>query len=514
MQTARKGNGLYYMENNDFKFKNMYDGLDEKKLARKRMKNKLGNVVGLIITCLILLTVTGLATAYYYKSLRYKDHFYNLSYINGIDVSGMTEEQVEKILKDKVEDYSIEITYPDGQKGTMTREDIKLTYVSDGSVKRLLKEQNYLLWGKGPIGIKSEYTAPEAYTYDKDVLTKSLKKMPQFQKDKIKDSRNAFMKKDKKENKIIIVNEIEGNHIKKDEFVEALCAAIDKREATISFDDSIYMKPSIYRTNKKLKARVKDLNDFLKTKIVLTLQDGDKYKITRKKLINWLSKDKKKKNWFCINDKELKQRSLEEAAKLADCEDSYFYSYPFKSTRSGTIEVGCSEYGWTIDQHEEADLIYKAVKNRKSENRKPTYSEFDQAPVGDSYIEIDIPNQEVFMYIDGKQILDAYCVSGTDTIPDRRSDRGLFYVDWKVTDHVMKGAINPETGQPSYESHVNYATYYNGGEALHDASWRSEFGGSTYLYSGSHGCINMAYNDAKTVYENAYVGMPVIVFSY
>lgn len=501
------------MENNNFKFNKMYEGISEKKLSRKRRRNKITNIMGLTFATLIIVAFTALAVAYYYKACNYKDKFYGNSYINGMNVSGMTEAQVEELLKKKVEDYSIEIVFPDGAKQTLSPEAMGLTYAPDGSVKKLMKEQNFLLWIKGPLKIKSEYTASEGYTYDKEVINKSLYKMPQFQKKHITDSKNAYMKLNK-DNKFIIVKEIEGNHIKKDEFLQVLYQAIDKKDASMSIDDSYYMKPSVYRDNKKLTAQVKDLNNFLKTKIVLTLHGGETYKISRKKLKDWLVKDKKKKNWYYIDNKELKQRALEEAAKIAEIEDTQRSSYPFKSTRSGTIEIGCADYGWSIDQAAEGEQIYKEVKNRKSVKRKPHYSQLDKEPVGDSYLEVDIPNQEVFMYVDGEQILDTYCVSGTDTDPERMSDRGLFYVTWKVKDYVMRGPVNPETNKPSYESPVNFATFYNGGEAFHDASWRDEFGGSTYLYSGSHGCINLPYNSAKTIYENSYEGMPVIVFSY
>ena len=40
------------------------------------------------------------------------------------------------------------------------------------------------------------------------------------------------------------------------------------------------------------------------------------------------------------------------------------------------------------------------------------------------------------------------------------------------------------------------------GAGLHDASWRSSFGGSIYKTNGSHGCVNMPYSVAKAIYEN------------
>ena len=47
---------------------------------------------------------------------------------------------------------------------------------------------------------------------------------------------------------------------------------------------------------------------------------------------------------------------------------------------------------------------------------------------------------------------------------------------------------------------------------LHDASWRSEFGGERYKTNGSHGCVNMPDAPIRAIYENVQVGTPVLIF--
>ena len=47
---------------------------------------------------------------------------------------------------------------------------------------------------------------------------------------------------------------------------------------------------------------------------------------------------------------------------------------------------------------------------------------------------------------------------------------------------------------------------------MHDAYWRSSFGGKIYKTNGSHGCINLPPAVAKTVYENISAGMPVLCY--
>ena len=47
---------------------------------------------------------------------------------------------------------------------------------------------------------------------------------------------------------------------------------------------------------------------------------------------------------------------------------------------------------------------------------------------------------------------------------------------------------------------------------MHDATWRSSFGGTIYKTKGSHGCINMPYEKAQELYGYIEKGTPVICY--
>ena len=51
---------------------------------------------------------------------------------------------------------------------------------------------------------------------------------------------------------------------------------------------------------------------------------------------------------------------------------------------------------------------------------------------------------------------------------------------------------------------------FDGGEGIHDATWRNNFDNDAYI-NGSHGCVNMKYDDSKEVYKNVSVGTEVLV---
>jgi lipoprotein-anchoring transpeptidase ErfK/SrfK len=67
------------------------------------------------------------------------------------------------------------------------------------------------------------------------------------------------------------------------------------------------------------------------------------------------------------------------------------------------------------------------------------------------------------------------------------------------------------TGE-DYETNVNYWMPFFGNIGIHDASWRYAFGKEMYKNNGSHGCVNVPLNVAKTIYENIEEGTPIICY--
>lgn len=71
---------------------------------------------------------------------------------------------------------------------------------------------------------------------------------------------------------------------------------------------------------------------------------------------------------------------------------------------------------------------------------------------------------------------------------------GSYPLAYKQKNAVLKGE--------NYRTPVNYWMPFNNGIGMHDAKWRSSFGGAIYKTSGSHGCINLPPSVAKTIFDN------------
>ncbi|MBQ7219118.1 MAG: L,D-transpeptidase, partial [Ruminococcus sp.] len=82
--------------------------------------------------------------------------------------------------------------------------------------------------------------------------------------------------------------------------------------------------------------------------------------------------------------------------------------------------------------------------------------------------------------------------------------KGVYYINNKARNINLVGA--------DYVSFVEYWMAFIGGSyGIHDASWRSSFGGSIYKGNGSHGCVNTPYEAVKKIYNNVSVGTPVVI---
>lgn len=113
-------------------------------------------------------------------------------------------------------------------------------------------------------------------------------------------------------------------------------------------------------------------------------------------------------------------------------------------------------------------------------------------------IEVDISDQRVKLY-ENEQVVADWAVS--TGLPGNDTDEGSFKVRAFVRIQDMGGEAAGYL-QPD----VPWVVYYNGDEAFHGAYWHNQFG-----QKRSHGCVNLPVEQAKQLYEFAYLGMEVNV---
>lgn len=118
------------------------------------------------------------------------------------------------------------------------------------------------------------------------------------------------------------------------------------------------------------------------------------------------------------------------------------------------------------------------------------------------YVDVDIINQQMVYYQQGVAVLSSSIVTGNPN-NGNSTPTGVYYIDTKVPGKYLTG--------PTWHVWVDRWMKFNGSIGLHDATWRSEFGGEIYKKNGSHGCVNLPHDVATALYDYVNVGTMVVV---
>lgn len=159
------------------------------------------------------------------------------------------------------------------------------------------------------------------------------------------------------------------------------------------------------------------------------------------------------------------------------------------------IKVSTTPGIYYIDRDTTIAEIVEAISNGAETTKELSFktpSATDDYVIN-TFVEVDLTNQTIVYYKNGELITQGNVVTG-DVSKGYSTPAGVYRLDWKRKDFVLRG--------DGYAAPVSFWMPFNGGIGLHDASWRSSFGGSIYKNNGSHGCVNMPYSVAEAIYNN------------
>lgn len=445
---------------------------------------------------------------YGYQTWQYRDRFFEGTVINGIDCGGLTAEQARERIREKVENYQLEITFRQEKTEEISGQEIDYRYVSDGSEKRLVDAQNPFLWIKG-------YFAPEAYQvaenvqFDQDKLKKKLDQLPEMKEEEQTQPADAFVAFENGE--FVITPEEEGTVILPDKLYEAARTAVEaSSDSLLAEEAEIYQQPKVRKDDETLNRQRDQLNDLVKVTITYQLPYGKEKVLDGEELKTWLTMDEEGN--YSRDDEKFDKKLKQFVENLAEEVDTKGKDRKFHTTSGKDVTVKGGDYGWKINKKEERKKLKKLLDQQKSTSREPEYSSREMGEenngLGQNYIEVNLTEQHLYYYQNNKVVLDTPFVSGKMT-HDRFTPPGIFLLTYKQRDRVLRGKPLPN-GQPSYQSPVDYWMPFNGGIGLHDASWRGKFGGTIYRYSGSHGCINLPSSKAAKIYEMIDKETPIV----
>ena len=121
----------------------------------------------------------------------------------------------------------------------------------------------------------------------------------------------------------------------------------------------------------------------------------------------------------------------------------------------------------------------------------------------DEFVLVDLSEQKLYYYDLGVEL--KFNVTTGDLATNHSTPTGVFSITAKESNTTVKEGDMGEVAV-GYWMEFKGSTY-----GIHDASWRSEFGGSIYKKNGTPGCIVCKKANMKKLYEKAGMGCKFIV---
>lgn len=439
--------------------------------------------------------------------------YFDKTTINGFDVSERKPEDVLHILTDAYSAPKITLTEGGKEEGTWTLS--QLGYTVDQS-KLLAGLQDALKKQRASIPILldgimngNEFTLDIPFSADEGKISSAV--TAASLKDPRVENANAELVYDEGTKTYSIKPEVQGTQLDdgdiqklvKTEAEKLVTSAKPAGDVSVEIPSDLYKKPDVLSTDETLNLQMNTYNAY--DQAVITYDFG-----TQKEVLDWNTI----KDWVFFQDgqgmlSEEKIRAY--VTSLAAKYNTIYYTRTFTTTGGQQITFTDSEnnYGYLVDEDGEYQQLLSDIQNNTAVEREPVYSYKGVGRDGTNdlleYVEINITQQHLWFYKNGQLVVESNVVTG-NVSKKQETQTGIFPIAYKQS---------PATLIPSNETNgtpVQYWMPFYDGQGLHDASWRTAFGGNIYQTNGSHGCVNLPPAVAATIYDNIDTGTPVILY--
>ena len=470
----------------------------------------------LIILLIAALLLAVAAWLYIRESKQYETRFFHGTVINGLDAEGLTVDDVEKWIEAGADrNYTLNISFPDGASESVTADDIAYAYESDGSVQKIKNAQHPIEWIRGYI-YDGYMTVPVNMTYDTDLLDQKIASFPELQTIDLQEPSDAYM--EFQDSSFVIIPDNTGIKLNKDNIVQLIKNAVYEHQTELQLTDAdtyIYTSAAVTADDPDLNEEVNTLNSYISASITYDLPGTETQVLDGSVLIGWLTKDAD--GSYTKDPSVWEEKIRTYVADLAEKVDTIGTVKNFPATGIGDVQVTCMTYGYQMDQDSEIAWLTEALAENMVTEHTPTYFSWETADpdvnngFGDTYIEIDCSRQHLWAYQDGAVAFETDIISGAMDA-DRATPSGAFMFVTKESPSVLVG--RDANGGVMYRTQVSYFMPFNSmAIGIHDATWQPAFGGSMYVQGyGSHGCINVSYSAAETLYNMITFDEPVVVY--
>lgn len=470
----------------------------EEEIRKKKKKHIL--IGGIAIAAIVIIF-------YFGGWIYFSSHYYPKTSIGKISVGWKTVLEADQELETLYETYDLTLTgyvnrtdpideeadEPIYEAAEYHLKDLSLEYDADGGTQNsssLMDSQEPYFW---PVLVFRSFHIEPTVQMDETGIMSKIQELECFQDPEISVDAEIVWKNGTFE----IIAEIYGTELNENVQEDILEAV---KEGQVTFDlVPYYIDPEITKENEILLSHQKEMQEM--ADLDLYYQFGDQKEVVPADTIAAMLLEDQEGVYI---DEEQVRAFVKE---LSDEYDTAYSPHTFTTHYGSTITINNGDYGWWTDVTSSTETLKDAIEKKQSGEQQFTYfktaAAYGDRDYGDTYVEVSIASQSLWCYVNGEVVVSCSIISGKVT-SGNSTPKGIYSITYKETGHQMVGE--------DYDVWTDYWMPFNGNVGLHDASWRSSFGGNIYVNNGSHGCVNMPVWAARAVFGYVQKGTPVIVY--
>lgn len=454
----------------------------------RKKKHTFKIIISVILLFIIIIYISGV---YFFN-----DRILPKTYINGMDFGLTRISEIEDNYDNLTKDFELSIKAKDIKKDDIiSSKDIKFQ-------DRLLSTDDFhqipFYWPFASL-IEKNFDLENEIKYDDNLLNQKINGLAAVKNGNVKPVDAKIVYKD---GNFEIEDEVEGNILKLDELKNSILESFKTGEDTLDLEKAdLYLKPNVTSDSDFIKKELESYQNIGNMRIVYNFEDR-KEELFGERIISLYSPSD---DGTLVPDEE---KVMEFVKSLASKYDTFKGTREFNATDIGKVKVTGGIYGWLTDTEKTKDQLMDALNAHENKELTPVYKLTANSratdDIGNTYVEVDLARQMLWLYKDGKMVLKTNVVTGNPT-RGNSTPTGTDKVWSRETDRYLTGE--------NYKSKVSYWVPINwSGIGLHDATWRSSFGGNNYKSNGSHGCINIPPSLMPQIFQTTFNGMPVVVY--
>lgn len=446
---------------------------------------------------LVTLIITGIS---YYQAT----HFNRSVSINGTNVGGMTAETALKKLQALVLKNKVYI----GSTLVLNEKDTKTGFSSSdlAEIRGLLKKQ----WTWWPSAAEKSYVLVPSKVdqYRSKILKNKVAAEIAMLDKKLKAPKDAQALLSN--GQILVSKSVSGDQL---DTVELL-----KDYSRQEFNSEIHLKAvrlkPLAENSQTVENEKKKLQELMQRKVNYKVQSTT-YTLAASQFIKNAAVSKNMK--YSVDPSDIASK----ITAINRSQSTLNKNFLFKTHSGSVISVHGQSYGWALDVQAETKRIRNAFE--RGEQSVPAYNVYGVGystygigyhttanhGIGNTYAEVSIKDQRIWIYQNGKLKVTTNVVTGRHNTHED-TPKGLWYIMYKQSPSTLVGS---EVGSPHYSVKVSYwAPFTLSGCGFHDAYWRKNWAPDAYINQGSGGCVNTPPKVMKQVYDTLTQNEPVVIY--